>query len=264
MATRKYFEKEIIKRCQNPKVNTNGYLLDNSQNLLEGVDIDLFQDDLMSGSGNELKSKFNAVFSSSALAVNNFSIVKKHLSQFNCFNYSNFNEAKFERQFRTGLEGTPPNLDFTIENKDVIIAFESKYLETTEKKEVKFVDSYSKKKLDYLDDMWFDLIKKYKNLKLYLDVAQLIKHSIGLINHKRQNTHQKTILVYLYWTPENHNDYPNFIQHNKELVEFEKDIKKSKDLEFISLTYNEFWEIYDDSYFDEHFKKMRNRYKIRI
>lgn len=264
MATKKDFEKAIIKGCKNPKINTNGYFLNNSENLLDGIDIDLYQDDLIRGSGNELKSKFNAVFSSSALAVNNFSIVKKHLPKFTCFDYSNFDEAQFERQFKTGLSGTPPNLDFSIENKDVIIAFESKYLETTRKKEAKFADSYNKNKLDYLDDMWFDLIKKYKHSKLYLDVAQLIKHSIGLINHKRQNTQQKIIFVYLYWTPDNFNEFPNFTQHQKELAEFKKDINKSKDLKFISLTYNDFWNLYDDTNFKKHFDEMRNRYKIKI
>jgi hypothetical protein len=264
MASRKTFEKSIIEKYKNPKVNSNGYFLNNTENLLDGIDIDLFQEDLMKGSGNELKSKFNAVFSSSALAVNNFSIVKKYCSKFSCFDYSNFDNAQFERQFRTGLGGTPPNLDFTIENKDIVIAIESKYLEITAKKKAKFVDSYNKEKLDYLNDFWFKLIRDYTDYSSFLDVAQLIKHSIGLINYKRENPKKKIILVYLYWTPDNYKSFPNFIEHQNDLMEFEKVMKKNKDLKFISTTYNEFWKHYDNSIFREHFDKMKTRYKIEV
>jgi hypothetical protein len=262
MATRKQFEKAITEKCKKP--NIKGYFLNNTENLLDGIDKELFQEELMKGSGNELKSKFNAIFSSSALAVNNFAIVKKHLKDFKYFDYSKFYNPQFERQFKTGLGGTPPNLDFTIENNETVIAFESKYLETLNKKKAKFVDSYNKENLNYLDDLWFTLIKKYKNVNLHLDVAQLIKHSIGLINHKRNNPEQAVILVYLYWTPDNYDNFPNYIQHQKELIEFKEDIKKSKDLKFMSLTYNEFWNLYDNSVFNEHFDRMRNKYKIII
>ncbi len=262
MTTRKLFEKAITEKCKKP--NINGYFLNNSENLLDGIYENIYREDLMSGRGNELKSKFSAIFSSSALTVNNFSIAKEYRSKFNCFDYSNFNKAQFERQFQTGLGGAPPNLDFTIENKDVVIAFESKYLETTKKKKAKFVDSYNKEKLDYLDDLWFTLIRKYKDFNSYLDVAQLIKHSIGLINYKRKNSQKNIILVYIYWTPDNFRTIPNFIEHQNDLIKFEKDIKKSKDLIFISITYNEFWKLYDNSIFNEHFDKMRKRYKIEI
>jgi len=262
MATRKEFEKAITEKCKKP--NINGYFLNNTENLLDGIEEELFQEDLMKGSGNELKSKFNAIFSSSALAVNNFAIVKKHLKDFEYINHSKFYSAQFERQFKTGLVGTPPNLDFTIENNETVIAFESKYLEPLNKKKAKFVDSYSKENLNYLDDLWFVLMKKYKDVNLHLDVAQLIKHSIGLINYKRDNPQKDIILVYLYWTPENSDNISNYIQHQKELNEFKKDLRESKDLKFMSLTYDEFWNLYDNSKFKEHFDRMRNRYKIKI
>ncbi len=262
MATRKEFEKAITEKCKKP--NIKSYFLNNSENLLDGIGEELFQEDLMKGSGGELKSKFNAVFSSSALAVNNFAIVKKNLKDFEYFNYSNFTNAQFERQFKTGLGGTPPNLDFTIENKETVIAFESKYLEPLNKKRAKFVDAYNKEKLGYLSDLWFVLMKKYQDVNLHLDVAQLIKHSIGLINYKRNNPEKDINLVYLFWTPENCDNISNYIQHQKELDEFKKDLGESKDLKFTSLTYNEFWNLYDNSKFKEHFDRMRNRYKIRI
>lgn len=255
MTTRKLFEQAIIKKTNKP--NLNGYVLDNSNNLIDGVDIDLFQNDLIQGSGNELKSKFNALYSSSALAVNNFAIVKKHISDFRFLDYKDFYDARFERQFKTGLGGTPPNLDFAIENKDTVIAFESKYLEPLDKKTVVFKDSYNISNLDYLDDYWFSLIQKYQGNDLYLDVAQLIKHSIGLINYKRI-TKKNIILVYIYWIPDNYDKYSEYSIHSKELVDFSNRLNNRNDLKFVSLTYDQFWDSYDNSIvFKGHFDNMR-------
>ena len=74
MTTRHLFEQEITK--QSNIKNINGYVLNNSENLIDDVDIETFQKDLTQGSGNELKSKFNALYSSSALVVNN-SFIKR-------------------------------------------------------------------------------------------------------------------------------------------------------------------------------------------
>lgn len=262
MTTRKYFEQEIIKKSN--KSNVSGYVFNSSNNLIEGVDIDLFFNDLIQGSGSELKNKFNAIYSSSALAVNNFTVVKRHLSKFNFLNYSNFFSASFERKFITGLGGTPPNLDFTVENKDTVIAFESKYLETLKKTKVAFKDSYNKINLDYLDDFWFSLIQYYIDKALYLDVAQLIKHSIGLINHKKL-TRQNVVLVYIYWMPENFDKYSEYIQHSKELSEFSDKMAGRDDIIFTSISYNQFWDRFDNANcFNGHFDNMRKRYKTEI
>jgi hypothetical protein len=263
MKTRKLFEHVITKKSDKP--NKNGYVLNNSDNLLNGLSLDLFQDDLMQGSGNELKSKFNAVFSSSALGVNNFAIVKQELDKFEFLGESNFTKAQFERQFSTGLGGAPPNLDFTIENDKTIIAFESKYLEPLERTEVKFTESYNKENLNYLDSFWFDLMNKYRNDKLYLDIAQLIKHSIGLINYKKTRPIQKMILVYIYWTPKNYKEYIEYIDHQKELNEFTDALKQQNDIEFISMTYRHFWtENSKTKELKDHFDKVKKRYDLEI
>ena len=49
-----------------------GYAHSSHDNLVPGVRLEQFKDDLLQGSGNELKTKFCAVHSSSALAVNCF------------------------------------------------------------------------------------------------------------------------------------------------------------------------------------------------
>ena len=262
MTTRKLFEQKIINKSD--KTNIRGYVLNNTDNLINGISIDLFHNDLMQGSGNELINKFNALYSSSALVVNNFAIVKKHLKDFVFFDSSNFRSANFERRFKTGLLGTPPHLDFALENNDTIIAFESKYLELLDRKKVAFKDSYNKKNLPYLNEFWFSLINKYIDKELYLDVAQLIKHSIGLINYNKQASH-KVRLVYIFWTPINSNKFPAYTQHFNELVKFTDALKDQTDIEFISMTYNQFWNFYKDlQIFKEHFEKLMKRYNIEI
>lgn len=266
MTTRKIFEQQIVKNSDRP--NKNGYVLNNSDNLINGLSVDLFHDDLMQGSGNELISKFNALYSSSALAVNNFAIVKKHPKDFSFLDYSNFDKVDFERQFKTGLSGTPPNLDFTLENKDAVIAFESKYLELLDKKKIVFKDSYNKANLSYLSDFWFNLIDSYVDKEQFLDVAQLIKHSIGLLNYKRNIQSKQTkkiLLVYIFWAPVNFDKFSEYIEHSNELNKFAVCIKQQSEIEFISMSYNQFWDLYKNNpIFNVHFDKLRNRYSIEI
>lgn len=267
MKTRKNIEKTII--AQSTITNTNGYVSSNKDNLIDGVDEDLFHNDLSKGSGNELASKFNALYSSAALAVNNFAIVKKNRKDF-CFNnYKSFQKAEFERKFPTGLKGTPPNLDFALENDEVLIAFESKYLELLDAKIVQFKDAYCEENLKYLNAFWFKLIEKYKDKekKLQLDVAQLIKHSIGLINYNSSEPKKKIILVYIYWIPKNIDQLQleEYTEHSKELLGFSRELKNQKDIEFISLSYSQFWDKYkNDEQFNNHFNKVKERYDIEI
>lgn len=259
MSIRKHFEKRITEDSK--LINNCGYVVSNKDNLIDEVALELFQDDLAGGSGNELESKFNALYSSSALAVNSFALTKK-LSSFEILGYKNFTKINFERQFSTGLGGTPPNLDFTLENEKAIIAFESKYLECLEKKQAKFSDSYNKNNLNYLNDFWFDLIEAYKGKKSFLDVAQLIKHSIGLIN---QSKGKKVILVYIFWTPINKNEYQEYKNHQAELNNFLAQMKKQNDIEFVVMTYEDLWRIYDKlPDFKTYSSRLRKRYEIEI
>jgi hypothetical protein len=81
---------------------------------MDGIGFDLFQSDLIQYIVNEFISKFNALYSSSALVVNNFAFVKKHICDFRFLDYSDFYDSKFERQFKTGLRGAVVWLQLTI------------------------------------------------------------------------------------------------------------------------------------------------------
>lgn len=261
--TRKYFETSIVN--QSKMLNNKGAVACNTDNLIEGVTLDLFYDDLNQGSGKELQSKFNALYSSSALAVNNFVIIKKQPKLFSFLNQSNFETYAFERKFPTGLGGTPPNLDFTLENENELIAFESKYLEFLNKKLAKFPDSYNEHKLNYLNEFWFELIQDYQNKENHLDVAQLIKHCIGLLKYKSKVPNKKITLVYIYWTPINKNEFEVFKLHSIDLADFEEKLNKQDEIHFKSITYSEFWDLYKNvEIYNEHFERLNSRYCITI
>lgn len=242
--------------------NVNGYVKNYKDNLLTGIEEKYFVDDLLKGSGNELDRKFKALWSSSALAVNNFVPIKMNLRDFSFLNYSEFTNAGFERKFPTGLNGTPPNLDFYLENQDVLIAFESKYLETFIKTKLKFAPSYFT--LKDVNKKLYDLINKYNNQEHYLDIAQLIKHSLGLLKYKTQ-TKKEIILVYIYWEPINCENIVECKIHAIELKEFTQEIEIIKEIKFESIAYNSFWELFENNNkISSHIQLMREKYNYKI
>lgn len=260
--------KEIIKSKlkRNIDCNNKGYVENIADNLIDGIDLNMFEDDFRKGNGNELKTKCYAVHSSSILCINNFGLIKKNPSTFTFLDQNGFTDAKFERKFKTGI--STPNLDFVLENDSSVIAFESKFLEILDIKRVDFSNSYSKERLKYLDDFWFELIETYKNKKCYLDVAQLLKHAFGMINYKIKNNKKEMILVYIYWTPKDYKQYIQYEKHDEELKSFINNMNKQSDVIFVAMTYSEFWEKVTNKNKNknmiEHIRLIRDRYDIII
>ena len=136
------------------------------------------------------------------------------------------------------------------------------------------LDKYlNNSKLDYLPNKFnTDLIEYYVNVsdKMYLDVAQLIKHGIGIIN-EAQNRHKfilnammsQPVLVYIYWQPLNWYNFELFRKHNDEIIEFQKRIKPF--LTFIPISYLDFWKMYiNDRVLGNLICKLKERYLIEI
>jgi hypothetical protein len=147
--TRQTIRQKIIDKSLG--VNKDGYVAEIQNNLISTVFVEDFIVDLSKGDGNELKSKFRALYSSSALCVNFFGFFTRHLDKFVVLGGSNFAVGKFEAKLPTGLKGTSPNLDFLLENDSSIIGIESKFLELLTPKQPKFPSSYSDSFLDTLD-----------------------------------------------------------------------------------------------------------------
>lgn len=254
--------KRIIE--QSATTDSKGYVSTICDNLIPTVSLDDFYCDLERGDGNELKSKFRALYSSSALSVNFFSFFKRHRDKFSLAGEDNFSEAEFEKKLPTGLNGTSPNLDFYLENKNSIIGIESKFLELLKPEKPKFSASYSDKFLAELDDGLPTIVNHFrKNAEpTFLDTAQLVKHSIGLLNNKRKRSAK---LIYVYWQPLNPDNFPVYKQHKTELDDFLKMIKDISGISFFHFTYLELCNKFKtDIFFKQHLQHFKDKYLLTI
>ncbi len=271
----------IINHCRSLGLNpdANGYVPSTSDNLVDQFanwnEIEL---ELGGGQGSELKAdangimKFNAVHSSSALCVNNFAPIKFQKDKFSFLGNTDFTEASFEKKLSTGI--STPNLDFYLKNSLTVIGIESKFIETLEDKCPNTnLDRYQNRpELAYLPTEFSEVLQHYVDCKdqMYLDVAQLLKHSIGLIN--RANTRYKFILnkffskpklVYLYWQPTNWYNSDVYRQHEDEIADFKNRVKPI--IDFAPMSYLELWKFYEnDENFGAHIHNVKARYCIAV
>jgi hypothetical protein len=244
--------------------NTDGYVADFKDNLIPTISVDDFFDDLDNGDGNELKSKFKALYSSSALGVNFFGFFKRHLDKFSILGEGNFTAGQFEKKMPTGLKGTSPNLDFYLESDNCIIGIESKFLELLTPKQPNFSASYSDSFLDNLDNGLSKIVNHYRehNASTLLDTAQLIKHSIGLLNNKCD---KRAKLIYVYWEPLNADDFYEYGQHQKELADFADRIKIVSGVSFHHMTYLDFYNLFvSDIFFMQHLSNFKDKYLLTL
>jgi hypothetical protein len=236
----------------------DGYVATIEDNLIPGITNDLFLEDLSKGKGKELDSKFLSIASSAALAVNNFALIKKNKESFTFGNKSNFINAGFEKEFSTDLKGVNPQLDFYLENEKNLIGFESKFLEYYTQTTADFSKSYNN--LSYLDEIWFKLIEKYQGKKMFLDVAQLMKHSFGIINQSIK-ANKKGSLVFIYWLPVNYKNIDTCTSFLDQIQEFANDLKQQTQIDFEAISYLDFWEMYkNDDYLSKNIEYMIDKY----
>ncbi|MBT7788625.1 MAG: hypothetical protein HN757_07075 [Calditrichaeota bacterium] len=266
---------DIINHCRElgMDLNENGYVGNHIENLISVFkNWEEIRDEIGGGQGGELipdgngNIKFNAAHSSSALCVNNFAPFKSEMDDFCLFNQAGFLEARFEKVLPTGI--SRPNLDFYLRNETTIIGFESKYTEIFNPKLPNHdgnLNRYQQRhELDYLPNEMLDIIDYYaaSDDRLYIDVAQLIKHSIGLINEARSIPVQP-ILVYIYWQPTNWFDLELFRCHEREIQDFKKRIGTV--IPFLPLPYLEFWKIFEtDPTFKVHIELVKERYAMAL
>lgn len=254
--------KQLIKSSE--IANQKGYLNHFTDNLISTIKLDDFKTDLENGNGNELYGKFQALHSSSALGVNFFGFFKRNIEKFTVFGEKDFKQnAQFEKKLSTGMS-RPPNLDFYLENEKYIIGFESKFLETLSQKKPEISTAYSDELLSIVDEGFIRIVSHFRinNKKSYLDTAQLIKHSIGLVKNKGN---KKAKLIYIYWEPLNATEFPQYKQHKIELEEFSKLIKCVNGIEFYHTTYLEFYDNYvSDKFFEQHLENFKEKYFFNI
>jgi hypothetical protein len=244
-----------------------GYVLTPQENLLPSIKLSDFEKDFKDGSGNELEGKFLAVHSSSALVANTFARWYETPSKLLLCGDCNFKDINFGKKCPTGLLGMPPNLDMLVKNESIIIGVESKFLEYLTPKSPHFAKSYKRKKLPLCEDKWWEVLdSNRKNKKVqHLDVAQLIKHYLGLRKQYHSQNCRK-VLLYLFWEPVNWKGIDVFVKHRQEIKEFADKVKDTS-IEFVFQSYLELWDEWReqlDSKYKEHLEHLRKRYVISI
>ena len=174
--------------------DARGYVAAPADNLLDGVSLAQFEEDLRSGDGSELDGKFCAVHSSSALAVNTFAWFKTvdRLPLLALCGIKGANTLSFERRFPIFRGGRAPNLDVWIETDTVDLAIESKLTEYLVPKRPAFSPAYDRLAPPGLaEPCWWQVYEQAKTAAPgYLDIAQLVKHYFGLRKHRRPQDKQ--------------------------------------------------------------------------
>ena len=198
-------------RANQVAVDKDGYCLDLKLNLYQPLSA-CSRRDFENGDGAELgkngeRGKLQALYSSSALACNVFDFWRGRdleavgnalgLPERPC-------SMSFERQFKTGLRGTPPNLDVVIDGvAGTTCAIECKFSEpyTKSKSKNRFKDKYflagegvwAQHALPAAQELAQSL-QDGRTAFTYLDAAQLLKHCLGLAHSAGRWT-----LTYLWY-----------------------------------------------------------------
>ena len=249
-----------------PDITNQGYLPSIESNLIPGVHPHQFLGDMENGAGQELKWKFRAVHSSSALTVNNFAPFKDHPAHLMLLGREGFEPPTFEKKLPTGLGGTPPTLDVWLQLGREGWAIESKFLEYFTPKRALFSTSYTRRALPWAEDCWWQVLEdSQKGGKRHLDIAQLVKHYFGLSRLLLQEKEVTSgILLYLFWEPENGLEIDVCHRHREELQEFSGQVADSA-VAFRWMSYSELWREWEKLPTSaEHVKNLRARYRVQL
>jgi hypothetical protein len=182
-------------------------------------------------------------------------------------------EACFEKKLKIrDIKGFSPNVDLYLRAEDSVVAIESKYTEPFKPKIGKIQDQYLT-----LIGKWAEEYSVVKALRTamgkigeegelkeysFLDVAQLIKHMLGLVSILKDGHPKikKIKLIYLYHPSV---DEVNNGKHRKEVDKFADLLKEGA--WFKAMTYKElFSNLHMISGTDDHYNKLRSRYKDGI
>lgn len=254
------------------ELSAAGYVSDIEENLLPGIARRHFEADLLQGDGDELRSKFKAAHSSSALAVNCFARFKDVPGGLALNGHSGF-AIRFEAKCPTGLlRGRAPNLDVLGETASYVVGIESKCTEYLSAKRGSvnplFKEAYFQEIRDERrDGPWFHTMKDISfgtQTFAHLDAAQLVKHAFGLAHCFKDRI---TSLLYLYWEPTDAEEYSVFAEHREEILCFGKMVSGGFPA-FLAMSYAELWSFWLQSecppWLHSHIVNLRSRYAVPL
>lgn len=257
--------KKVLRKNATLPVDSKGYVAWPQDNLIPGVELGQFEQDLRSGAGQELRMKFCAVHSSAALVVNTFAPFKNRPGDLVLLGQSGFGPPTFEKTLETGLGGTLPTLDVFLQKGTEVIAIESKFLEYFAPKQGEFSTSYTRDALAWAEDCWWRVREDApKGSKQNLDVAQLLKHYFGLIRLLHKGEATSATLLYLFWEPVNAADLAICRQHRTEIKGLTGQVAGSV-VVFKCMSYHELWEEWSRvPALVQHVQNLKTRYEVRL
>jgi len=234
--------KAALLRNFSGSTDDKGYTKSPQENLLSGVDLTTVEDDLRSGDGNELRTKFCAVHSSCALAVNCFAPFKLQPSRLSLLGKQRATKVDFEHKLPIFHGGRSPNLDVWIEFGHDVVAVESKLLEYLTPKKPEFSPAYNRLAPPKSDPHWWGIYEEVKKgAEQLLDRAQLVKHYFGLNKFREGHPEgSEPTLLYIFWEPLNWQDVEECKKHREEVRAFAQIVADSP-IKFRSMTYNDLW-----------------------
>jgi len=250
-------------------LDDKGYAADFRDILLPMVSPKDFEADLSAGNGNELQTKFRAVHSSSALAVNAFAPFRQRIGELALPDHNGFETLAFEQKCPTGLRrGTPPNLDVLLSGVGGVVGIESKLTEYLTSHRARFSAAYaeqiqgSRREQGYFREMLrlLDAPDSYR----WLDAAQLIKHAFGLTGTFGE---RPVTLLYLFWEPANPSASPIFADHRREVAAFAERVAGATPI-FRAMSYPELWSSWQDTgpqdWLARHIEDLHARYEVTL
>lgn len=231
----------LVRSVPHAVLDGKGYVSEAGQNLIEGVRLVDFEADLRQGDGNEMKEKFRAAHSSSALAVNTFAPFNSDPAALRLPGGGAFASLSFERKCPHGLAGRrSPNLDVVAVGPSGVVAVESKCLEPLTSHVANFAPAYEAEIRDgRRASAWFrEMLRLVEEPRAYrwLDAAQLVKHAFG-VAHTFSDL--PMTLLYLFWEPSNPEAHPIFAEHRAEVTRFAASVGGGP--EFVAMSYPELW-----------------------
>ena len=248
-------------------VNGAGYVESARDNLVPGVRLEDFEADVRSGAGAELKGKFRAVHSSTALAVNVFGPFRRMIADLVLPGVGPFSCLEFERRCPTGLRGTPPHLDVLLQGSQDVVGIESKLTEPLAKHRASFEPAYRENIRDERrESAWFaEMLRLEQEPEpfYWLDVAQLVKHAFGLA---RTFPHDPVTLFYIYWEPSGAEPFPELVEHRSEIKAFSERVAGSRP-RFRAISYPELWYCWSQAppeWLEIHIENLLARYALAL
>ena len=130
-----------------------------------------------------------------------------------------------------------PHLDLVAESGDAVVAVESKCLEYLTPEVPHFRPSYQTLGNVYGRRSWFRYVAEAPTSSLHLNIAQLVKHWLGLCQNYPD---RRVTLLYLYWEPENWQQVPECCRHRREHQDF-ADRVTGDAVRFAASSYPELW-----------------------